>query len=435
MSELRYWVWFSMLTNVRPRAKSRLLEAAGSVREVFYADDRQYEQLGFLTPEECRVLAENKDLGAAKRVIAACAEQDVGIITMQDAAYPRRLSEIYDPPMVLYVKGRLPNVDDICSVAVVGTRSATPYGIKMAERMGYGITKCGGLVVSGLTRGVDEAAARGALMAGGTCIGVLGGAIDSVQEGRGLAYDVSVIGAVVSEYPPGTRGNASFYRARNRVTSGLSVATLVVEAPARSGALLFADEALSQGREVFAVPGNADAASSAGTNRLIMEGAHPALSAWDVLSGFTGRFSTLDERGRRRELPEEWETKPQAEEDGASPASEEDISSAQKGETTAQPAAGRRKKSLLGRLRAKKDVDKPEGEEYIDLKKQLEGLSAEQLAIITAITGPHTHVDDIIERTGLAAAQVLGELTMLQIKGYVSQEPGKRFSLNIISQK
>ena len=95
-----------MLTNVRPRAKSRLLEAAGSVREVFYADDRQYEQLGFLTPEECRVLAENKDLGAAKRVIAACAEQDVGIITMQDAAYPRRLSEIYDPPMVLYVKGR-----------------------------------------------------------------------------------------------------------------------------------------------------------------------------------------------------------------------------------------------------------------------------------------------------------------------------------------
>lgn len=128
MSELRYWVWFSMLTNVRPRAKSQLLEAAGSVREVFYADDRQYEQLGFLTPEECRVLAENKDLGAAKRVISACAEQDVGIITMQDAAYPRRLSEIYDPPMVLYVKGRLPNVDDIWLRGVVGTRAPHPYG-------------------------------------------------------------------------------------------------------------------------------------------------------------------------------------------------------------------------------------------------------------------------------------------------------------------
>ena len=130
---------------------------------------------------------------------------------------------------------------------MVGTRRATPYGLKMATRIGYELTRCGALVVSGLTSGVDAAAAEGALMAGGSCVGVLGSAIDDRRWGGSLARDVETVGAIVSEYPPGTPGNAAFFRARNRVTSGLTVACVVAEAPAKSGALLFADEALSQG--------------------------------------------------------------------------------------------------------------------------------------------------------------------------------------------
>ena len=207
----------------------------------------------------------------------------------------------------------------------------------------------------------------------------------------------------------------------------------MVEAPAKSGALLFVSEALEQGREVFAVPGNADSARSEGSNRLIMEGAQPALTAWDILSGFAWRFPSISEDGKRKLPPEELveagvEAAAASAAEGAKRGRPKDAKAPEK--KKAKSARGAPKKAA-GRFFAKKDVDKPEAEEYIDLKKQLSELSAAQLKIVAAITGRHTHVDDIIERCGLPAAEVLGELTMLQIKGFVSQEPGKRFSLNI----
>ncbi len=428
MSELKYWVWLASLEHVRYRAKVLLLEHYGGVREAYFARSSDNDKLDFLTDTEREALA-NKDMGLAKRAIAECSDAGINILTRQDAAYPRRLSEIYDPPLVLYVRGRLPSVDDMCSVAIVGTRRASPYGLKMAQLMGYGITRCGGLVVSGLTRGVDAAAAEGAMSAGGGCIGVLGTAIDDPATNEGIAASAALYGALVSEYPPGAPTRTSNFRARNRITSGLSVATLVVEAPKKSGALLFADEALDQGREVFAVPGNADSANSAGSNRLIMEGAHPAMSAWDVLGGFAARFENLDPDGKNKFIPPE---PPQDEVEAvmsrAEAPIEDALDAAPKGK---DKPAKRSRKGLFKSRREKKDVDKPEGKEYIDLQKQLDGLSQAQLAIVGAIVTPHTHVDDIIERTGLPSAQVLGELTMLQVKGYVSQESGKRFSLNI----
>ena len=423
MAELRYWIWLSSMDRVRPRAKALLLRRCGGAREAYFMRREEYAALDFLNDEERDALSD-KRIDSAKRIISECSENDIGILTLQDAMYPRRLAEIYDPPLVLYVRGKLPPVDDMCAVAVVGTRNATPYGIKMAQRMGYGICEGGGMVVSGLTRGVDAAAAHGAVMAGGKCVGVLGTAIDDRQANNELAYDVMATGAVISEYPPGTRGKAAFFRARNRVTSGLSVATLVVEAPERSGALLFADEALNQGREVFAVPANADAENAAGSNRLIMEGASPVLRAWDVLSQFTGIFPSLNAQGSGRPMPQD-----QAEDYAAQ------AETAADGAKPGKDAGAEKKKPRVKKLRTKKDIDKPVDEEYIDLQKQLSELSETQLAIIAAIACPHTHVDDVIERTGIPAAEVLGELTMLQIKGYVSQEPGKRFSLNITSQK
>ena len=426
MSELKYWVWLASMEDVRYRVKNLLLEHYGGVSGIYFSRPADNDAVTFLNDVEREALA-NKDLSGARRIIDECAEHSIAIVTKQDAIYPNRLSAIYDPPLVLYVRGRLPNIDDMCAVAVVGTRSATPYGLKMAKRMGYDITRCGGLVISGLTRGVDAAAAEGAMEAGGGCVGVLGTAIDDDSTNTGICADTAFFGALVSEYPPGAPTHSSNFRARNRVTSGLAVATLVVEAPAKSGALLFADEALNQGREVFAVPGNADAVNSVGTNRLIMEGAQPALSAWDVLSGYAARFENLSRSGKRRYVPEqplEMEADNQPSDD-ASEAGSEDAQEKQK---------KRGKKNPLKRLWTKKDIDKPEDEEYIDLKKQLSELNETQLAIVSAITEKSTHIDDIIERTSLPAAQVLGELTMLQIKGYVSQEPGKRFSLNI-SQK
>ena len=305
MSELRYWLWLSALTGVRPRVKQELIGRYGGARELFFSPIDELKGDGLLTEEEREALSARR-LDAALNIIERCEQEGIGILTIQDAAYPRRLAAIYDPPLVLYVRGRLPSIDDLAAVAVVGTRRATPYGLKMATRMGYELTRCGALVVSGLTSGVDAAAAEGALMAGGSCVGVLGSAIDDRRWGGSLARDVETVGAIVSEYPPGTPGNAAFFRARNRVTSGLTVACVVAEAPAKSGALLFADEALSQGREVFAVPANADAPAAAGSNALLKEGASPATDARDVLADFFARFPSLRDPGKAaRTLPAE----------------------------------------------------------------------------------------------------------------------------------
>lgn len=430
MSDLEYWIWLSSLEGVRYRTKSLLIEHFGSVRKVYFAGRGDYESLGLLNADEIELLG-RKDTSDARRAIDVCSDEDISIITMQDTAYPRRLTEIYDPPLVLYVRGKLPVVDDRCAIAVAGTRSASVYGIKMAENMGYGITRCGGTIISGLTRGIDHAAAEGALMAGGGCIGVLGTAIDAAKDK--ISCEVELYGALVSEYPPGTPATSGHFRARNRVATGLAVAALIVEAPERSGALLFADEALSQGREVFVIPANADSVTALGSNRLLMEGASPVLTPWDVLSGFAERFPNIDEFGREKQLTPEQE---KAVTGSVREAMDRYASSAKAGKAEKKKLGRTEKKPLLKRLREKKDIDKPQSEEYIDLKKQLSELDSVKLAIVTAISEPHTHVDDIIERTGLPATQVLGELTLLQIKGFVTQEPGKRFSLNIsTSQK
>lgn len=407
MPGIRYWLWLAAKSEVRPKTKTVLLKHYGDPRAIFLAPRGEFEKLGLASGRDCALL-EDRSLEDADRIGEKCAADGITVLTMQDAAYPRRLASIFDPPAVIFVRGCLPDMDSEAAVAIVGTRRATPYGLRTAKRLGREIVRCGGLVVSGLTKGVDAAAAEGALLAGGTCVGVFGGAIDSAWGGE-LALDVCRRGALVGEYPPGAAGHASYFRARNRITAGLSVAAVVVEAPEKSGALLFADEALSQGREVFAVPANVDSPASRGSNALLKDGAPPAEWGWDILEGYAERFPD-----RLRDM---WGR------DEAMRVAED--------ETPYKTAAEGGKNTSHGETREKKVVDKAVDVAYIDLQGQLEGLSERQLGIIAAIKTPGMHVDDIIEATGFAPAAVTAELTMLQIQGFVIQEPGKRFTLNI----
>lgn len=413
MSELRYWLWLSAAEGLRPRTRSVLLAHYGGPREIYFARRGEYKTIEGVMERECAAL-EQKDLDPALEILRRCEEAGIALLTLQDAAYPLRLRNIYDPPVVLYVRGRLPAMDDEAAVAVVGTRRASPYGEKMARRLGYELTVGGGLVVSGLTRGVDAAAAVGALEAGGRCVGVLPTAADE-DYGGALARDVAAVGALVSEYPPGCPGSSSHFRARNRVTSGLSVAAVVVEAPEKSGALLFADEALSQGREVFVVPANADAPNARGSNGLLREGATPVSGGWDVLCEFEPLFpGKLKKPANSGSLPARLAQPAPVPE--SAPAAE-DLPETGEGFAKLREPSGQ------------KGIDKPEAVAYIDLKKRAEPLSAAQRAILAVMTAPSTHVDDIIRLTGLSAAAVLSELTLLQIQGLVRQEGGKRFSL------
>ena len=400
MSELQYWVWLSERLRLRPKRKLELLEAFGDVRRLYFALEADYRAaLGALTPGELRDLGD-KDLTAANAALDALERNNLSMLTVRDAAYPERLRQIFDPPVVLYVRGRLPRLDDGVSVAVAGTRKASVYGLRTASRLGSEIAACGGIVVSGLTAGIDAEAARGALIADGVCIGVLGGPIDAPFAGF-LQRDVARRGAVVSEFAPGSRIGKTGYRMRNRVTAGLSLAAVVVEAPANSGALLFAGDVLAENRELFAVPGNADAINAEGTNRLLKEGARPAVCGWDVLEDYAPLYPGAVRKAEAPEIPPE------------------------------EPRETGEDFVKLREPIRQKVIDKEKDRAYIDLQRQLERLSEPQLKIVTAMTEPHLHVDEIIRRSGLAAHAVLSELTVLQLMGYVTQEQGKHFSLNV----
>ena len=406
MASIRYWAWLSSVSMASPKARAALIEHYGDPERAFLAPPGDFAAVPGVSSGEA-ALFEKRDLAAADRILERCAREQITVLTMQDAAYPRRLLNIFAPPVALYVKGTLPDVDSIPSVAVVGTRKATPYGIKMATNLAWEIAGSGGIVLSGLTEGVDRAAARGCLLAGGCCIGVLGTGHGSESE---LGRDVITAGALVSEYPPGSEPLRRFFRERNRVTSGLSHAVVVVEAPEMSGSLLFAREALEQGREIFAVPGNADAENSAGTIALIKQGARPVTCGWDVMEDFAALYPGVIQRkgGTPPPVPK---PQPLPETPPAAP--------------DAAPAPA---------VASEKEIDKPKSAGYIDLREQLAGLNEEQLQIITAIDRGETHIDDIIESTGLSAAKVLSQLTILEIKGYVRRSAGRRISLNITTK-
>ena len=403
MAALKYWLWLSS-AGLSLRAKAALLERFGDAEAIFNAPDDSFSGLKGVAPSEAAVL-KRRDLSLAEQLPDVCEEQHIRIISLQDAAYPKRLRHIFSPPVVLYVKGRLPVLDNRVPIAVIGTRHHSVYGLQMGAKLAGEIVECGGAVVSLLTSGIEQAAARSALKAGGLCIGVLG--VPHEREKRLLAEDVAGYGALISEYPPFTRPLNSFFRDRNRIAAGLCAGVLVVEAPEKSGTQLFVAEAAEQGKEIFAVPGGIDARNSVGTHRMIQEGAKLVTNGWEVMSEFAPLYPMIRRPNEARKL--------------ASPRAVLE-------EIPVKPAPEKKKQSAPVE---EKPVDKPEEKAYIDLSKQLDGLSEVQIQIVTAINHPQKHIDDIIEETGLPTATVLGQLTLLQIKGWVRREPGQRFSLNV----
>lgn len=396
MSALSYWIWLSN-AELSVRTKAALMEHYGDAETAFFAPAGEFAHIEGVSRADAAIL-ERRDMSDTARIIEECQAQGLSVISYQDSAYPSRLRNIYAPPPVLYVKGRLPAVDDNAVIAVVGTRKATPYGLKMARTIAGEIVRCGGIVISGLTHGIDAAAAEGALSAGGICVGVLGTAH---QDDAGVLYaGVAERGAVISEYAPGSPAQRSFFRDRNRITAGLSVGAVAVEAPEKSGTRLFVAEAAAQGKEIFAVPGNADAKMSAGTIDMLKDGAKPVTCGWDVVSEFEYLFP-----GKLRKAP------------------------AARGETRRIEAESVENAPVLQK-ETKKVIDKENGRRYIDLKDQLRDLSETQLEIITAVDNGGTHIDDIIETTGLGTATVLAQLTVLEIKGYIRREAGRRIALN-----
>jgi DNA processing protein len=273
----------ALIPGVGPRTRKTLLERFGSPRAVLAAAPSALREVPGIGPKLLAKILDAHNLDAEGE-ITLCRRHGIQIITEGMVEYPRALREIHDPPGVLFVRGAL-LPSDALAVAIVGTRHATHYGLRQAERLAEGLARAGLVIISGLARGIDAAAHRGALAAGGRTIAVLASGVLNIYppEHEKLAVEIATHGALVSESPPLFEPMAGTFPQRNRLISGMSLGVIVVEAGDRSGALITARHALEQGREVFAVPGNADSRASRGCHRLIRDGATLVTSPEDVL--------------------------------------------------------------------------------------------------------------------------------------------------------
>lgn len=303
MSDLRkYWVGFNLVKGIGAARLRRLIDYFGSVEAAWIAPSQSLLAAGLNQKLVENFLLLRSDV-SLDRVWERLQESGIKVLTWEDQAYPKRLIEIDQPPPVLYLRGDLLPEDD-WAVAVVGTRRITGYGRQVAEEISSFLANNGITVISGLARGVDSVAHKSALDAGGRSLAVLGNGVDQIYppEHRRLADAIVQHGALISDYPPGTPPDSVNFPPRNRIISGLSQAVVIVEAGERSGALITANFAAEQGRDVFAVPGNINAPQSKGTNRLIQQGANPLLDAQEILE-MLNLTQIVEHRAARAALP------------------------------------------------------------------------------------------------------------------------------------
>jgi DNA processing protein len=393
MSALKYWLWLSSMRGLGQTRATALIGALGTPENVYFAGEDEWREAVDL-PEPVLKELQDRSTDRAERTLELCDRTGTRLLTMQDASYPERLRAIYNPPPVLYYKGQLPSIDEEAALGVIGTRSPTAYGQNAALKLCYKLASSGMLIVSGMAKGIDTAAHLGALRAGKPTVAVLGCGVDVVYpaENRNVYEDIAAAGLLLSEYPPGTRAEGQHFPARNRIISGLSLGVLVVEAPPGSGAMITANHALEQGRDVFAVPGNIDNREAEGSHRLIREGAILAARAEDITAEYHPLFPHKI-KGASQALPRHLPT-----------------------------------------LKQPKGQMPPEDGEPVkvtDLTEIVKDYTPDQQRILLAIAKNAMIADEIVSVTGLPAPLVLSEITMLELDGIITQMPGRRYKLNL----
>jgi DNA processing protein len=286
-AEIFAWVGLYLIPGLGNSAFRRLIKEFGSPEAVFEVGLPELLKVEGVREEIAHRIAGKQFMTDPEEELKKVEELNARIITYRDPSYPALLKEIPSPPMLLYVRGKdIPN-SRTC-IAVVGSRNPTHYGIKAAERIGFGLAKRGAGVVSGMAKGIDSAAHNGCMMGKGFTIAVIGTGIDRVYppSNKKLSDRISESGAVISEFPTGSPPEPRNFPIRNRIISGLSRGVVVVEATKNSGSLITASLALEQGRDVFAVPGSIDSFKSTGAHLLIKQGAKLVENADDVLDEF-----------------------------------------------------------------------------------------------------------------------------------------------------
>ena len=360
--DIIYWLALSLTPGVGSVLIKRLLDRFKTPEAVFHAPLRDLMRIEGLGERVASEIQKGPLEKAVKKELALLEKVNGKIVVLSDDTYPKRLKDIYDPPALLYVRGELRKGDEL-AVAIVGSRKTSPYGRWFTEKIGQDLAARGVTIVSGMARGIDSMAHKGALQGGGRTIAVLGCGIDVIypSENRNLFYQIIEHGAVLSEFPMGSPPEGGHFPRRNRIISGLSIGAVIVQASAESGSLITARYALEQGREVFAVPGNVGAEGSRGTNQLIKEGAKLVESSEDILEDILPQWNREGETAQKAEAP------------GA-------------------------------------------------------GLAGEEKILYELLGETPLHIDAIIRESQLDPGKVSSHLLNLELKGLISQWPGKCFS-------
>ena len=375
----RLWVWLTLATGVNNPKHKRIYETYDNIADFYNGGVYEWRLCGVFSPKDIDAL-ENTKLSQADEVINTCKKLGHDIICIDDPRYPQKLRDIYAPPCVLYVWGELPCVDDRLSVAMVGTRKATQYGVMASHTLSASLSKLGVVIVSGGALGIDSASHVGTLEADGTTICVLGCGIDCryLMSNASMRKNIASTGAVISEYPPGTQAYPSNFPTRNRIISGLSDGIIVVEADEKSGSLITVNHALEQGREVFAVMGNINSRYSTGTNKMIKDGATPVTSYMDIIDAFPNYKIVSDIEEEQIEYSGQNNT-----------------------ELNREPAIHK---------------------DDLNLSETVE-------LVYRCIGNEPIHIDQLVVKTGLPVSRVLQSLTELEILALISCQQGRLYKL------
>lgn len=397
MSEnLRYWLWLQKALGEGAYI-NRIVDEFGSAKALYEANILEWRMSPNLTARQIDKLGET-DINSVDEIIYTCQRNNWQIIDYDDNRYPKRLREIINPPAVLYIDGALPDIDNLAVIGVVGTRKASDYAIKVTHIMSRGASDAGLLIVSGGALGVDTAAHKGALMAGGKTVAVLGCGFGTsyLSENKPLRDTIKHNGALVTEYPPFTRASRTTFPLRNRIISGLSVGVLVVEAGVKSGSLITANFALEQGRDVFAIPASVLSPDFAGTNKLIDDGAMVATKPVHLADAYAEKFPSVNPAKVRS--VEEYMSMT-ADKNANIPKAEEPVF----------------------------DVIPKDRNKRIQNEKRASELTGSADTVYRCLDESFAHIDIIKEKTGLDVSQVMAALTQLEIMGLTESTSGKRY--------
>ena len=429
--DVLHWLWLSLCCSPGSSAGDILLEYFDSDAKKIYessADDLA-EMVGKVAPEIITRLL-NKDVTEAEEIKMWCEQNNVGLLPIDSPLYPKRLLRIQKKPILLYYRGKLPIIDEEVCITMVGTRRMTDYGQKQSYILAADMASAGAIVVSGLALGVDSLAHRGSLDAGGHTIAILGCGIDQVYppSNKPLYDEVLASGTLITEFKPFTSPHGVNFPIRNRIMSGISLGTIVIEADLKSGALITARSTIMQGRTVFALPGKVGETNSTGTLRLIKEGAKPVTEASDILDEYQflypnkifmenlplRRNVNLSPKAKDLKVASDSHIKYREEKDAATRA---EI----RGTSSPEPAPVPPVQPIPPTRHA---APAPTASPARKPMATLEGINKQIYDMLS--TDTPTAADDIA-KTGLSINAVLASLTILEIKGMVKPVPGGKY--------